>query len=487
MRNICIAIAMLLVSSACNDWLDVQPKSQLGREELFDDYAGFKDALTGCYMSMCSSDVYGQMLTMQVPDIMAQIWTVNPNGDYSTYRMIANYDYPSDVSREVFQTIWGGLYRVIVQANAILEKIEAKAGVFPSEREKAIVEAETRAIRACCHLDVLRLFGQMPQGGTVEKKLPYTEDVSREAKTYYSYSEFCEKLEADLNRAADLLKEYDVVCEDDNWTKWGLTGVGTDKLLVNRDLHFNYFAVKALQARYYLYTGKTGEAYSAAKEVVEHPYAGKLADNSDYTKGYYTNPSEALFHLNRSDWNNIQNQLVFGSFDRREAPIYVPETRLKELYPNYTTDNRYKLFNLTKVNNGDMPQPILQKYFRNDNLVGSSPSDDDLIHRIQVIPILRASEMYLIVMETSEDLDEINRLYYDYMAHRNVLVDEHRFDSREEVREEVLDEYRREFYGEGQLFFVYKRTGAASMKWGEGNVGENQYIVPIPQTEYSAN
>lgn len=488
MKNICIAIAMFVSCSACNDWLDVKPKGQLEREVLFNDYAGFKDALTGCYMSMCADDAYGRMLTMQVPDIMAQLWTVNPNGELNDYRFLKDFDYHSETSQDVFKAIWGGLYRVIVQANAIIEKVDANADVFPSERERAIVEAEARAIRACCHLDVLRLFGQMPKGAAKTVALPYTEDVSREAKAYYAYDEFCGKIEADLNRAATLLKEHDVVCEDDNWTNWGLSIYGTDKLLTNRDLHFNYFAVKALQARHYLYVGKKAEAYKAAKELVEHKHAGKLADNSDYKKGHYTKPSEALFHLNRSDWNNTKNREVFGTLDRSEAPVYISTNHLTELYPNALMDDRYKYdFNPNKVNNGNMPEPVLQKYYQNDLLIGATPSDEDMIHRIQVIPVLRASEMYLVIMETSDDLNEVNKLYYDYMAHRNVLVEEQAFRSLEAARQEVVDEYRREFYGEGQMFFVYKRTAAPTMKWGEGNVGESQYIVPVPQTEYSAN
>lgn len=488
MKNICIAIAMFVSCSACNDWLDVKPKGQLEREVLFGDYAGFKDALTGCYMSMCADDAYGRMLTMQVPDIMAQLWTVNPNGELNDYRSLKDFDYHSETSQDVFKAIWGGLYRVIVQANAIIEKVDANADVFPSERERAIVEAEARAIRACCHLDVLRLFGQMPKGAAKTVALPYTEDVSREAKAYYAYDEFCGKIEADLNRAATLLKEHDVVCEDDNWTNWGLSIYGTDKLLTNRDLHFNYFAVKALQARHYLYVGKKAEAYKAAKELVEHKHAGKLADNSDYKKGHYTKPSEALFHLNRSDWNNTKNWEVFGTLDRSEAPVYISTDHLTELYPNALMDDRYKYdFNPNKVNNANIPEPVLQKYYQNDLLIGATPSDEDMIHRIQVIPVLRASEMYLVIMETSDDLNEVNKLYYDYMAHRNVLVEEQAFRSLEAARQEVVDEYRREFYGEGQMFFVYKRTAAPTMKWGEGNVGESQYIVPVPQTEYSAN
>ena len=51
----------------------------------------------------------------------------------------------------------------------------------------------------------------------------------------------------------------------------------------------------------------------------------------------------------------------------------------------------------------------------------------------------------------------------------------------------MLNEYRREFYGEGQMFYTYKRTGATTMLWGNGNADENVYIVPLPETEYNPN
>ena len=101
----------------------------------------------------------------------------------------------------------------------------------------------------------------------------------------------------------------------------------------------------------------------------------------------------------------------------------------------------------------------------------------------QIVPMLRTSEMYLIVMETSTDLAEINQLYRDYMiAHDVANMTE--FSSLADVRTWIVNEYRREFYGEGQMFFTYKRLGETTIKWLKTPADENTYIIPLPETEY---
>lgn len=41
---------MLLCITSCEKWLDVNPKSEIKADKLFDTEAGFKDALTGLYI-----------------------------------------------------------------------------------------------------------------------------------------------------------------------------------------------------------------------------------------------------------------------------------------------------------------------------------------------------------------------------------------------------------------------------------------------------
>ena len=82
--------------------------------------------------------------------------------------------------------------------------------------------------------------------------------------------------------------------------------------------------------------------------------------------------------------------------------------------------------------------------------------------RYQVIPLIRLSEMYLIVMETAE-LTEANKLYKSYMAEKNALITTDM--AREELNAEILNEYRREFWGEGQMFYAYKRLGVKEIDY----------------------
>ena len=42
-------LCLSLFAFGCNDWLDVQPKSQVKEEDLFSSESGFRDALTGIY------------------------------------------------------------------------------------------------------------------------------------------------------------------------------------------------------------------------------------------------------------------------------------------------------------------------------------------------------------------------------------------------------------------------------------------------------
>lgn len=48
---------------SCSEWLDVQPKTEVKQDKMFESESGFKDALIGCYMLMGESSLYGQELT----------------------------------------------------------------------------------------------------------------------------------------------------------------------------------------------------------------------------------------------------------------------------------------------------------------------------------------------------------------------------------------------------------------------------------------
>jgi hypothetical protein len=102
------------------------------------------------------------------------------------------------------------------------------------------------------------------------------------------------------------------------------------------------------------------------------------------------------------------------------------------------------------------------------------------------MPMMRLSELYLIAMESTDDLAEANSLYTTYMASHNVNA-QNAFSSLDAVKTELEYEYTREFYGEGQTFYAYKRWGVQWMLFGTSAMSDDQYVLPLPNTEYDPN
>ena len=47
-----LSLFLLLSLSACNQWLEVEPKTEIKSDKMFENETGFRDALIGCYMMM---------------------------------------------------------------------------------------------------------------------------------------------------------------------------------------------------------------------------------------------------------------------------------------------------------------------------------------------------------------------------------------------------------------------------------------------------
>lgn len=68
---------VMLATVSCNDWLDVEPKSQVKDKDLFSSETGFKEALSGVYSIMTQEYLYGKELTFGMLGVLAQSGTIN--------------------------------------------------------------------------------------------------------------------------------------------------------------------------------------------------------------------------------------------------------------------------------------------------------------------------------------------------------------------------------------------------------------------------
>ena len=146
---------------------------------------------------------------------------------------------------------------------------------------------------------------------------------------------------------------------------------------------------------------------------------------------------------------------------------------------NTAANNRYlQQWNRTAKDASASTYAALCKYYRNTTHDQTSQTEN------LIIPMLRLSEMYLIAMETTTSVSEANALYVNYMRDHNVLIETDTFTTTDEVKAEVLNEYRRELIAEGQVFFTYKRHFLQSILWNDDTMTESAYIIPLPDTEY---
>lgn len=495
----CFLALLPLCLSSCGDWLDVRGENTQKEADQFDSYKGFRTALTGCYMLMGGRDCYGEKLTMTDVENLASLWREESTSSSSTLANdLTHHKYAEDEVRKAVNSMYDGLFTIISSANVILKNIAEKGGNITDSKARAVIEGEAYAIRAYCQFDLLRLFGQVP-GGVRQVSLPYSYTTGiGELPAYYAFDDYVARLESDIAKAESLLKDNDPVFGQTFSQLNSVSSSVQDDFLYYRQSRLNYWAVRALHARMSLYVGKTVEAHDIAMEIIGARGADgdrlvALSGVGDLRDGYNGLPSECLFYLSKYDVNEYANDLLRGGRTGTELSAsgltyVISSDQLVDLYasiPGATAShNRYiNWWNRNSKDNFGNMVPALKKYWYSTSATDKSYDANTLMTKLQVIPMLRLSEIYLIAMETSNSLDEVLSLYASYMTACEYTLYTP-FTSLEQARKEVLNEYRRELFGEGQMFFAYKRNNSGSMLWNKDNITEDDYIIPLPATEY---
>lgn len=492
MKKILIYSTLLfstLFASSCNDWLDVKPEAEVESDDLYKKAKGFEDALIACYIKLKSADLYGKNLTMTITEYLAQHWD-HTSGNKRDEDALKDFQYGTEYAETHISKIYGNLYNTIAQANSLLENLAESGDVIQDEKLRQMIEGEALGIRAFCHTDILRLFGQLPKNATIQVQLPYAKTVSTDMVRYYPFTEFFNLILEDIEAAQLLLKESDPL-KTYNYTELELFNTPDynyveveNTFMAYRRFRINYYALEGLKARLYLYKGDTDNARIAANNVINAKNeAGNpivtLSGNEDFSNAYYTAPTECLLALNNNELEeDTKNLFEYMGF-------FLTPGHFNDLFAGQSTDINNRANNIwkgEKTSQGFEFRDFL-KYDQPDK--NKVPKEYLLELRYQVIPLIRLSEMYLIAMETASSLAEANSLYATYMEARNIIATDL---TQEQLTTEILNEYRREFFGEGQMFYTYKRLGTKKMLWkSDREVKETDYIVPLPSTELGSN
>ena len=455
---------LLCCITACNDWLEVAPQAEKEEAEMFEKEVGFRNVLIGAYIRMKSNNLYGEDLTYGSIEMLAQHWT--NTDDLGKY--LKAYNYEQSVVETKINSFYGNLYKVIADVNGLLNNIDARKEMFEGNNFE-IIKGEALAIRAFCHFDVLRLFGPIPTNLPEGTILPYVTTVSIVPNRLVSYNDFTTKLLADLDEAERCLEGNDPILTASIKELSTLEVAQDDNFLCDRQMRMNYYAVCALKARVQLWLGNKNEALKYAQKVIDakDPNGNvmfRLGSATDCANGDLIFSSEHIFNLNVYNLSDFKISAA--------NTFYTNSTALKYFWASETTD----------IRRGKMWKEVYDNYWWTYYyyMTKYTPATNMPVWAKNSIPLFRLAEMYLIAMECGS-IQNANDLYKEVCIARDITPVT--FGSTEELSETLILEYNREFYGEGQAFYAYKRLGRSKI-FGTSTVGSALiYVLPLPKAE----
>lgn len=483
-KSYILVLIVTLICSACNDWLTVQPETTMDAPTLMETDNGVRQVLNGVYLRATGAlySPSGDLGGGNWLEDMANTYAYNPvNGGFGYYWANHIFDYNTEDQDGIIQTTFLGLYNMIANLNSLINEMNVNK---LTPEVYSIVRGEAFALRACCHLDLIRIWGPVPSVANATKNyLPYVRVNDPGNYEYYTFDRYMDYLQADLDSAEVLLSRYEPVLST--------TFEQTEQTSLDwsyRKSRMNYFGVLALQARTALWRGDSEKALRYAKLVKnatneDGSFRFRLTtpadDVSDYTVSDRTHYTEHICGVKCEKFD----ALAFGSpWSFRTMSKSNSSNYLKELYgDDFSSDLRYTHF--WKSGSGSWqldPETGQYVYVISAYTIGKYDDFTVSASSQHNFPVVRLPEMYFIIMECGT-LAEANILYEEYCGARNIVYEPL---TEENKQERVMLESVREYIAEGQNFFTYKRNNARRMVGAETDWSADDYTVSIPREEY---
>jgi hypothetical protein len=449
-RSIQIIFLGTLLSASfgsCKRFLDTPAPQQLSAQTVLSSEQGFKDALSAVYLQMGDQSLYGREMTMGLLSVMGRSYdtTITPKVG-SLYYQGAAYNFQDPTVQAAIKTIWNNSYQCIGELNNLLSQVDSKKNLFTGN-DYYDLKAEATALRAFLHFDLLRLFGPAQAGQNLSVPvLPYMKKLTPYAQPVNTDGDVLDSCIADLNTATGLFRDSAVTTA-----------------------HLNYWGVKALLARIYLYEGDLADAQTYALQLIGSNKYPLAISNADALFS-----SEHIFNI-----YVFQNNLLayLKSLFNTPTPMGLQTTSQTALYVNATTDWRKSGAFLDPTSNSTVGTTIMPKKL-SSSVIGAN----------NVMPMIRMTEMYYIAAECAQQLNgdftQATAWLDSVRVHRGVTKYGLAALPHDSITAEIGREYRREMLGEGQVFYYFKRNNlpfSTLPLQKVAPVANASYVLPKPE------
>lgn len=467
MRYLSVLLLAAAMSPSCEKWLDIEPQYEITDTDLYKNAAGYYKAVNGLYFQLSASSLYGKELSWGMTDVWARCYYIDPASGFEAYPQIYELNYEGEELAGIAASVWSAGYRIIAQANDLIAHAESvDDSFFPlGEIDRNTILGEAYAVRGMMHLDLMRVFGASTAVDPDGLYVPYVDSYPSTVNPPIASREFMTRVIDDLKHAHDLLRTFDVETNPNYAAsaayRFSASNVPDQgEFFSMRGTRLNYHAVTLLLARACLWAGETDEALAYAQQIIDRV--------TDKTLSLASSGSI-------SSAPKIFDELLFGYYNEDLVDTYEP-------YSNATNSQRLtvddKTFFSTPTN--DYRKNFVKGNFMQKYIVENSAEKDC------IIPGIRISEAYYIAAECLRKSD-MTTAAADLMVIRKargystpVLSGSM---TEAEFWETLTYEYRKEFIGEGQLLFFFKRTNRP-ITYSGGNFNHaGKLVMPVPDSE----
>lgn len=474
MKNIqYVLLGLLLTTLTCNDFLEENPRSQLTREQFYNNEPDFRVALTSTYRPlqlMYNNDI-GMLTSVDTDEATVGNF---PGGEGDDFQ-----DHVYGPGSNTLNNWWVRNYNGINQANAIIT--QADQVNLPSDDQELVDRYATEAkfLRALYYFNLVLAFGDVPLNLEPTTSLNGLLLNRTDQATVYV------QIEQDLQDAEAALP---VSYEND---EIGRVTSG---------------AASAILAKVYLHQNKFQEARDKAQEVINSGEYGLFEDYLDVLSVAAKNGIEHIFSVQYARGLTESSMGRLYGFLTRSAPLEeeVPaEVRGQSawaaeqgFFDAFPEGYRKEVSLVPRVVTGADTLPLDANFPHTRKYFDATKIDADGDNNANNYNIIRYADILLIFAEAENEISGPTAAAYDAInqirrraQQQDISTPDPTIDlaglSADEFRDAVIEERRWELAYEGHRRWDLVRTGkylAAVPSATARNV-----LFPIPQREIDLN
>ncbi len=427
-KQLGLTLSLALALGGCNSLLDTTPKDQLPEDRAITSAGGARAALAGAYNSLQSGSYYGgdfYLFGDLSSDNAVDVGTFNSYADAAGNQLTADNTTIGD--------IWASIYSAIHRTNVLIAKVPGVPDLDPVERDQILGEAYF--LRALHYHNLVKTFGGVPLRLQPAATVQEASQIAR-ATTAEVYVQIL----SDLQQSETLITN---------------TSPATQATIG---------AVKALEARVYLYQSDWANAKAAADAVIGMGYT-LAANYSDLFDPEGQDTPEDIFKVTFTA-QQFQYMYYWISCSVGGGCELAPTQSLIDAYD--PADERLAW----SISGDTEPDAWGTKY-----PTTAGAEDIHAIRFAEVLLIKAEAEAQLNNLQVA--VDNYNLLRVRAGVSQDVLgVD---VTTQQDVLDAIDHERRLELAFEGDRWFDLVRTGrVATVLPG---VPAFQYLYPIPQSE----